>query len=59
MAETYCAVEVAAVVVASVGGEVGGVELASAMMVSVVVEVVVPSFNEGLELAIVKLPALI
>jgi hypothetical protein len=45
-------------VVASVGGEVDGVELA-ATMVSVVVEVVVPSLDEGLELAIVKLPALI
>jgi hypothetical protein len=58
VAETYCVVEVAALVVASVGGEVGGVELA-AMMVSVVVEVVVPSLDEGLELAIVKLPTLI
>jgi hypothetical protein len=54
----YCVVEVAALVVASIGGEVGGVELASTM-VSVVVEVVVPSLDEGLELAIVKLPALI
>ena len=35
MVETYCVVEVAALVVASVGGEVGGVELA-ATMVSVV-----------------------
>ena len=30
--ETYCAVDVAALVVASVGGEVGGVELAASMM---------------------------
>ena len=55
----YCDVEVAALVVASVGGEVGGVELAAMMTVSVVVEVVVPSLDEGLELAIAKLPALI
>ena len=59
MTETYCVVEVAALVVASVGGEVGGVELAVMMTVSVVVEVVVLSLDEGLELAIVKLPALI
>ena len=53
--------------VASVSGEVGGVELASVIIVevpmltevSVVVEVVVPSLDEGLELAIVKLPVLI
>ena len=57
--KNYCDVEVAALVVALVGGEVGGVELAATMTVSVVVEVVVPSLDEGLELAIVKLPALI
>ena len=45
--------------VASIGGEVGGVELAATVTVSVVVEVVVPPLDEGLELAIVKLPALI
>ena len=50
--------------VASVGGEVGGVELASVIIVevpavSVVVKVVVPSLDKGLELVIVKLPALI
>ena len=53
--------------VASVSGEVGGVELASVIIVevpmltevSVVLEVVVPSLDEGIELAIVKLPALI
>ena len=56
----YCVVEVAALVVASVGGEVGGVELAATMMtVSVVDEVVVPSLDEGLELTIVKFPVLI
>ena len=33
--------------VASVGGEVGGVELAAMMTVSEAVEVVVPSLDEG------------
>jgi hypothetical protein len=62
----YCDVEVAALVVASVeeavdvsGGEVGGGELAAIMTVSVVVEVVVPSLDERVELAIVKLQPLI
>jgi hypothetical protein len=58
VAETYCAVDVAALVVASVGGEVDGVELAELVTIS---GVVVPSLVEVavVELAMVKLPALI
>ena len=42
---TYCVVDVAALVVVSVGGEVGGVELAASMMTVRVEVAVLPALS--------------